>query len=331
MSLLSEKDCRFQGAAARALLRIRTKDEVEPHVPSKARDHRRRPQRNFRHGLNNDTIKDGCSVDVLHWTVRVDRSSALSLGMHLDVESCRVHSVRWNGLIGSWNVENPGKELRAGDKIVAVNGCCKLNEMIAECLKLQELRIEVERMKTIDIRERRQWSVHIDRSSNASLGVVVDATTKEVLSVSWNGLVGEWNMDHLDKCVKAGDRIVKVNGYSAADRIIAECQTKQPLHIVVESARKPKSANSNRRWSIEVSRDSADLLGITLDRTTLQITSVAWNGLVGAWNVSCDDSARIVKRGDRIVEVNSQTDAISIVSECQKSLSLRLVLERQNN
>jgi hypothetical protein len=245
---------------ARALLKTRSKiDVAKRDAMAKAHDLKCRPERHSNRSQKSDYVKNGSS-SVAQWTIKVDRSSGLPLGMHVDVASGQIHSVKWNGLIGAWNLDNPGKELRTGDKIKAVNGRCEIDAIVAECSKSQELLIDIERVtQHLDVdTEHQRFSVEIVRSCNTSLGVAVDPTTSEVLSVSWNGLLGEWNIDHPDQQIKPGDKIVKVNGRCAIEKIIEQCQKQQPLHIVVESTRRKKvhTKRTNRR-----------------------------QGLIGAWNV----------------------------------------------
>jgi hypothetical protein len=235
LSLLLEHTCLFQGMASRALKKRSKIDVLEHYVPTTAQDLQCcRPQINSRGSPTNDAAQKDSS-GLAHGVVRLDRSSGLPLGIRLDTTTGRIESVQWHGLVGAWNIDNPEQVLKARDRITVVNGHSSLDRIIAECSKMQELFIEVERAPKL-VTPQRQWSIDVDRSSNEPLGIVVDSATSEITSVSWKGLIGAWNVDHPQHSVKPGDRLVQANGHSAADEIIAECKKGKKLHMVVERA-----------------------------------------------------------------------------------------------
>lgn len=60
----------------------------------------------------------------------------------------------------------------------------------------------------------------------------------------------------------------------------------------------------------------------------LTVQAVRPNGAVDAWNRQCAGELREIRPGDRIVQINSAADAVSMRAECLKETFLRMKIER---
>jgi len=78
--------------------------------------------------------------------------------------------------------------------------------------------------------------IELDKESGKPVGAAVDGKDGQSLRVEYirAGLLQDWNNDHPDKIVRAGDRIVEVNGQAGHSKTIAEaltCRAKLVLKI----------------------------------------------------------------------------------------------------
>jgi C-terminal processing protease CtpA/Prc len=242
----------------------------------------------------------------------------------------QILSTAWQGLLGDWNVDNPQQRVKPGDRIVQVNGRSAADEIIAECHKSHMLCFVMERAaKTSQAHPtHRQWNIELVRVGEEALGLTLDRRSSKVLAVAWHGLLGDWNINNQSHQVKPGDRIVKVNGRSAIEGIIDECQNSHVLRCLRERETCTIPAPvSVQPWTIEIERSSEECLGINLDKHSLQILSIAWQGALGAWNVG--NPMHSVKPGDKIVRVNGSVSADDIILQCQMMTSLSIDIVRE--
>mmetsp|Transcript_95709 Transcript_95709/g.239801 ORF Transcript_95709/g.239801 Transcript_95709/m.239801 type:complete len:502 (+) Transcript_95709:174-1679(+) len=96
-----------------------------------------------------------------------------------------------------------------------------------------------------------QYSIELDKKKgNYRLGIDVDTTHGAALLVDAvkGGLVEEWNNQHPQLQVRAGDRIVEVNGITGdAQEILKECQSAQWLNMRIRRGKSEQlSAGSER-------------------------------------------------------------------------------------
>jgi hypothetical protein len=78
-----------------------------------------------------------------------------------------------------------------------------------------------------------QWKIDLDRRDGQPLGVDVDSDSLEVVEVLEEGLIPQWNEEHADRAVKAGDRFRLVNGIIETESVIEECKAERLLQISV--------------------------------------------------------------------------------------------------
>jgi hypothetical protein len=329
---LSSCDYYFQGMASLALRKAHVSAHFPPCLPMEPSKYQQRSPKSWKGGASKD-----CLLCPAQWAVQVDRSAGESLGIQLDGVSQEVLSVAWYGLVGMWNLNNPGKELRAGDKVVKVNGYSGVDRILVESQKAQTLHIVAERATRTSRKPLRsgQWRIEIDHTRGDELGITLDTSSMQVLSISWTGSVCAWNIDKPNLCVKPGDKIVQVNGACVADKIIEELKQFHVLDIVVERSAKlavversakPAVEPKDNQWSVEIDRSNGDPLGFTLDTNSQQILSIAWQGLLGAWNV--DNPSRSAKPCDRVLQVNGYNGVDEIIAECKMPRKLHMLLER---
>lgn len=260
------------------------------------------------------------------FSLEVDRSTGQSLGLDIDPSTMIIKSVDWKGLVGDWNVHSldPEKTVKAGDKIVEVNRQRGFDKILAECGKSQPLQIVISPKDSIhtDFLKPGHWRITIDRSSGEPLGLEFDSASLQVKSVSWNGLVGDWNTNNPDRSIKPNDRIVLVNHKREVSEVLQELSSSPNLEIVMARDLEPGE------WRIEIDRSLGEPLGVEMDYKTLAVKSIDWKGLIGSWNVHAPHPAHIVKTGDKIVEVNRQRGVEKMLEECKKFEILHVVMLR---
>jgi len=90
------------------------------------------------------------TVDVAknEFTIVLQKAPGSKLGVdvdHQDGMTLLVDAVT-GGLMEAWNSANPEKQVKVGDRIVEVNGCCgDVWQIVEECKKTQELVMNVRR------------------------------------------------------------------------------------------------------------------------------------------------------------------------------------------
>jgi len=76
-------------------------------------------------------------------------------------------------------------------------------------------------------------------------------------------------------------------------------------------------------------RDEAVPLGLEWkDDGCLVVAAVSPGSTVEAWNRQCAGDARVIRSGDRIVDVNGATEADAMRLECSQKLLLKMTIER---
>jgi GTPase SAR1 family protein len=78
-----------------------------------------------------------------------------------------------------------------------------------------------------------QWQVLVDRRDGRLLGVDLDSDSLKIVVVLGDGLIPQWNADHPDFAVQAGDRIRLVNDLWEPEALIDECKERKLLEITI--------------------------------------------------------------------------------------------------
>jgi len=82
------------------------------------------------------------------FTIVLKKTAGSKLGVdvdHQDGMTLLIDAVT-GGLMEAWNVANPDKQVKAGDRIMEVNGCRgEVCQLVDECKKTQELVMKVRR------------------------------------------------------------------------------------------------------------------------------------------------------------------------------------------
>jgi len=147
------------------------------------------------------------------FTINLEKSAGKPMGADMEVscgKRCYICAVLKDGVFAEYNrTATPEKQLKVGDYIKKVNGIEDNSKSMLDCLKKEgrfEVTIQRPLLFTIAIKKKdvqAQLGVKlVDRPSGNSLLI------KEVIT----GPLMDWNITHPEQDVKAGDRIVAVNG-----------------------------------------------------------------------------------------------------------------------
>mmetsp|Transcript_55581 Transcript_55581/g.157697 ORF Transcript_55581/g.157697 Transcript_55581/m.157697 type:complete len:381 (+) Transcript_55581:1-1143(+) len=94
-----------------------------------------------------------------------------------------------------------------------------------------------------------EFTIFVNLAGGKSLGVDVDWVDGKSLFIKsvMPGALDDWNLKNESKAVKAGDRIIAVNGYSGnASIMVDECRISPELELLVRTKRRPaESASGN--------------------------------------------------------------------------------------
>lgn len=83
--------------------------------------------------------------------IRLDRSSGQELGLQVDQETLDIDDVEVGGLVAAWNESSPAQAVRAGDRIVEVNGQTTVAAIVAECQRAHILTVAVLRQAPLRV------------------------------------------------------------------------------------------------------------------------------------------------------------------------------------
>eukprot|EP00931_Biecheleriopsis_adriatica_P109078 TRINITY_DN8333_c0_g4_i1.p1 TRINITY_DN8333_c0_g4~~TRINITY_DN8333_c0_g4_i1.p1 ORF type:complete len:238 (+),score=87.46 TRINITY_DN8333_c0_g4_i1:76-789(+) len=140
----------------------------------------------------------------------------------------------------------------------------------------------------------------LDRTDGAALGVLLDKTDPKnlvLLKVNDDGLVKKVN-DEVKQGVKAGFRVVKVNGTAAAAAdMVTMIQQKVPLEIEFEpfEEKKVKLEKGDKKLGIA--------LGVGKDGTWITINKLETEGAVPEWNATAAPEQKVMVC-DKIVRID---------------------------
>jgi len=79
------------------------------------------------------------------FVIHIEKVQGEQLGIEIDARKLMVRSVMPGGAVAAWNYENPQHKIRAGDRILEVNGRHGVNSILEECEQEVELAIVVQR------------------------------------------------------------------------------------------------------------------------------------------------------------------------------------------
>jgi len=99
------------------------------------------------------------------------------------------------------------------------------------------------------------FSVELDRESGKPVGAAVDGKDGQSLRIECirAGLLQEWNDSHPEKIVRAGDRIIEVNGQAGHSRTIPEALTSKRTLVLKIVRAGPREMNQATKNDIPVS------------------------------------------------------------------------------
>ena len=140
--------------------------------------------------------------------------SAANLVEEIDAKSLKVHSIKDNGSIASWNLQNPNSAILLADQIISANGDRNvvLNEM-----KLSEGNMELVLAREVPCAT---YRVKFAKGSG-KLGCHLSSDLR-VVHLKDQGVVLEWNQMHPESPVLCGDQIVQVNLFAQISSMEAE-------------------------------------------------------------------------------------------------------------
>mmetsp|Transcript_36740 Transcript_36740/g.105880 ORF Transcript_36740/g.105880 Transcript_36740/m.105880 type:complete len:400 (-) Transcript_36740:49-1248(-) len=204
--------------------------------------------------------------------LRNARKSLSAVGVHVDhsdSKTLRIDWIRPDGIFGSWNASNPSKQVLVGDRIVGVNGVRDDSMALMSMLSKQEA-LEVAILKgeqhtaqqghwaelpqeapvrkalgasgKKSAEEARQLgaSVRLNNPGRSldSLGLCVDRCAEGgalVTRVVPGGVLEAWNREHQGEPLRAGDRIVAVNGSGGGfTALVVEMERHELLDLKVQ-------------------------------------------------------------------------------------------------
>lgn len=165
-----------------------------------------------------------------------DRMAGEELGLYLNIaagHSLLVEGVNEDeGLVNRFNISNPDKRVKVGDRITDVN------DINGNALLLLD---EIRSQKRLAIKVVREFSegfsvVIPHREAGEELGLYLDLEDgKSLLIEGMNeGLLDRWNISNPEQRVKVGDRIMDINGINGnASLMLDELTSKKSLVIQI--------------------------------------------------------------------------------------------------
>lgn len=166
-------------------------------------------------------------------SVVITRNSGEAVGLdidHIDGIAAVVVAVKPGGAIQSWNDQNRDKEIRAGDRIVEVNGSSGDVQQI-----IQKLKTELTWRMTVQRPIELLVTIHKANAPTLGLDLKYAPNSKSLLITDVaNGPMQEWNLENPDKAVRSNDRIVEINGARGKPQdLIQASDGKDTLQMVI--------------------------------------------------------------------------------------------------
>jgi hypothetical protein len=164
--------------------------------------------------------------------ITLEKGKKKALGFEFDKVSADVLFVTSIGKTGPVKEYNDNakasEQMKAGQYIVAVNGVEKASKgMVEELAKASKLELSIVRPQC--------FTIAVTKAKKESLGLTfAQSPASAIITAVETGPVMEWNKVHTDKEVKAGDRIVAVNGSRVAGKAQMKLFQKEgPLQLVI--------------------------------------------------------------------------------------------------
>lgn len=181
------------------------------------------------------------------YTPVIHKSKGSLLGIVVDVSdgtSAVVVAIKEGGLIWKYNeTKAPKEQIKHGHYIKSVNGI-KEPLKIVDALQTEEgdLRLDISRAVIFPVLLEKE-PVH----NSLQLGIDYDQQAAQLcIKCVETGPVTEWNIQHPDKAVKAGGRIVAVNGQQlVAKEMFKMVQDHKKLCLAIS---RPAEASSTIPW-----------------------------------------------------------------------------------
>ena len=149
------------------------------------------------------------------WAVSATRAPDEAFGADVDPVGV-IGEIRESGVLAAWNrLATLDKEVRKGDRVVAVNGIAEEKRFAHELASAKTLILTLERFVPV---ERRLFAVSLTRASEEDeFGAEVE-DNGVITFVGTEGLIPTWNIDAEDEkegsSVREGDKLLLVNGLS---------------------------------------------------------------------------------------------------------------------
>jgi uncharacterized Zn-binding protein involved in type VI secretion len=293
------------------------------------------------------------------YTVTIEKRPGAKLG--LDVETtaeagCLIIRDITRGLVSDWNQSHPDLRIKAGHKIIEVNGFRgDAPSLVEKCAHEKTLHMVLQipctsQAPLLTLEEKvggtdaQHYAVTLVKDGGQLLGLAVDVETEKdclVISGVTGGLAGEWNTCHQDCQIKVGHKIVEVNGCRGdAASLVGLCKREEKLHMVLQIPctqqapllilEEDVGSTGDSEYTVTFVRDSGQRLGLALDTMAendcLLVDDVS-GGLAAEWNAGHQDCQITV--GHKIVEVNGfRGDANSLVERCGHGKTLQIVFQK---
>jgi hypothetical protein len=185
--------------------------------------------------------------------------------------------------------------------------------------------------------ESKVWTVTL--SKTGTLGLVLAATTSAVVHVKEvlpDGEVARFNVEHPDKAIAAGDKVLIANDlFFAADgeRMIEEVALAHELVLTLRRDTLEPATLSSCSWQVFMEKDAGTPSGLVLehveDDSKFRVLKVRRMGCVATFNARFPSYA--IREGDLICSVNSRSTSIyELVEAIEGADTLDLMVERQS-
>jgi len=166
-----------------------------------------------------------------------ERMAGEGIGLYTNLEdgnSLLIEGVKEDrGLINRWNISNPDRRVKVGDRIIDAN-----NINGNAILLLQEIRSQKRLAITVVRKFSQGFNIVIPyRADGEELGLYLNLEDGDFLMIEGinEGVFNQWNISNPEQCVKVGDRITNINGINGnASLLLDELKSRKSLVIQIQ-------------------------------------------------------------------------------------------------